>query len=215
MAERHTQGRLTYREDGEWLVSLLQNGQQLPHTDDEKLRRLAACWNYCEGLDTEGIECSVDIDRPAKVVLDEFIKKELDLVFQRVQLLEALTELMGPYADNPCAHSGLMDLTVTGEDINNARAAIANANANGSIESSQNAYYKAGFRAGMEYQESVEVDLLEALTRVMDLDCPLTGNPTHAELVEHWEYEKTQGRGEADDRLFALAAIAKATGGAA
>ena len=54
-------------------------------------------------------------------------------------------------------------------------------------------------------------DLLEALKRVMDNDCPLTGNPSHAELVEHWEYEKSQGRGEADDRLFALAAIAKAT----
>lgn len=55
-------------------------------------------------------------------------------------------------------------------------------------------------------------DLLTALRRIMDLECPLTGNPTHAELVEHWEYEKTQGRGEADDRLFALAAIARATG---
>jgi hypothetical protein len=55
-------------------------------------------------------------------------------------------------------------------------------------------------------------DLLEALKRVMDNDCPLTGNPSHMELVEHWEYEKSQGRGEADDRLFALTAIGKATG---
>ena len=57
-------------------------------------------------------------------------------------------------------------------------------------------------------------DLLEALRRIMDVDCPITGNPSHSELVEHWEYEKTQGRGEADDRLFALAAIKKATGAA-
>lgn len=58
---------------------------------------------------------------------------------------------------------------------------------------------------------SAAPELLEALQRVMDLDCPMTGNPSHAQLVEFWEYEKTQGRGEADDRLFALAAIAKAT----
>lgn len=57
---------------------------------------------------------------------------------------------------------------------------------------------------------TVVAQLVEALRRVMDLDCPITGNPSHAELVEHWEYEKTQGRGEADDRLFALAALATA-----
>lgn len=55
-------------------------------------------------------------------------------------------------------------------------------------------------------------DLLEALKIIVGNNCPLTGNPSRAELVEHWEYEKSQGRGEADDHLFALAAIAKATG---
>lgn len=51
-------------------------------------------------------------------------------------------------------------------------------------------------------------DLLEALQRT--LYQPLTGNPSHERLVEFWEYEKTQGRGDADDMLFALAAIKKA-----
>ena len=55
-------------------------------------------------------------------------------------------------------------------------------------------------------------DLLQALKRVMDSNCPLTGNPSHQTLVEFWEYEKTQGRGEADDQLFALSAIFRATG---
>jgi len=50
--------------------------------------------------------------------------------------------------------------------------------------------------------------LLSALKRIMEIDCPLTGNPSHQELMEFWEYEKTQGRGEADDRMFALTAIA-------
>lgn len=61
---------------------------------------------------------------------------------------------------------------------------------------------------------SAAPDLLEALKRIMDVDCPLTGDPSHQELVEHWEYEKSQGRGEAEDRLFALYAISKATGAA-
>lgn len=54
-------------------------------------------------------------------------------------------------------------------------------------------------------------ELLHALKRIMDNDCPLSGNPSHSVIVEYWEYEKSQGRGEAEDRLFALAAIAKAT----
>lgn len=55
-------------------------------------------------------------------------------------------------------------------------------------------------------------ELLEALQRIMVNHCPLAGNPSHDRLSAFWEYEKTQGRGEADDQLFALAAIAKATG---
>lgn len=54
--------------------------------------------------------------------------------------------------------------------------------------------------------------LLAALERTVAR--PLTGNPTHAELVEHWQYEQEQGNGMAADQLFALAAIAAAKGGA-
>lgn len=55
-------------------------------------------------------------------------------------------------------------------------------------------------------------DLLGALQKVMAHNVPLTGNPTHAQQVEFWQDEKEQGRGDADDMLTALAAIAKATG---
>ena len=58
---------------------------------------------------------------------------------------------------------------------------------------------------------SAALELLEACERLMDIHCPLTGNPSREQLVAFWEYEKTQGRGEADDQLFALAAISKAT----
>lgn len=59
---------------------------------------------------------------------------------------------------------------------------------------------------------SAAPELLEALQRMLDLDCPLTGKPTRAELIEHWEYEESQGNGAAEDNLFALAVIAKALG---
>ena len=49
--------------------------------------------------------------------------------------------------------------------------------------------------------------LLEAVERLVKLNMPLTGNPTHEHLVEFWEYEKTQGRGEADDQLFVLSVL--------
>ena len=57
-------------------------------------------------------------------------------------------------------------------------------------------------------------ELLEALKRLMVLSYPYSGTPSMKDMLEYWEHEKTQGRGEAEDRLFALAAIAKAEGGA-
>lgn len=57
-------------------------------------------------------------------------------------------------------------------------------------------------------------NMLAALVALLDNYCPLTGNPTHAELVQHWVYEKSQGRGDADIHLAALAAVASVKGGA-
>jgi hypothetical protein len=55
-------------------------------------------------------------------------------------------------------------------------------------------------------------ELLESLQRLMANNCPYTGTPTHAQLVAFWQSEKEQGCGDAEDMLFALAAISKATG---
>ena len=57
-------------------------------------------------------------------------------------------------------------------------------------------------------------NLLAALCRIMDKLCPFTGTPSNKTLVEFWDSEKKNGRGEADDMLFALNTIAKAKGGA-
>ena len=59
---------------------------------------------------------------------------------------------------------------------------------------------------------SLNDELVEALQRLMDIDCPITWNPSQEQLVEFWEYEGTQGREETEDQLFALAVIAKVRG---
>jgi len=60
--------RLTYRANGDansyallddtgnWFMSLQLNGQQMEAQQEANLRRLAACWNICEGFDTDMLE---------------------------------------------------------------------------------------------------------------------------------------------------------------
>lgn len=60
--------RLTYRANGDansyallddtgnWFMSLLLNGRQMDAQQEASLRRLAACWNICEGFDTDTLE---------------------------------------------------------------------------------------------------------------------------------------------------------------
>jgi len=141
----HTQGLLTVRENGDansyalmdetgnWLMSLLHNGQQVTETQQENLRRLAVCWNACESIPTANLQ-----------------KHEAD----------------------PAPIFALLMETAAQRD-----------------------------------------ELLASLKAVMDYDCPITGDFTHADLIEHWEHEKAQGRGEADMRITALNVIAKAERG--
>ena len=68
MTTAHTQGRITFLEDGDanhysmlteggrWWLSLLMNGEQPTARQIANLRRLAACWNACEGIPTETLE---------------------------------------------------------------------------------------------------------------------------------------------------------------
>lgn len=66
---QHTPGRIKYHAQGdantyailidendEWLLALLHNGQQATARQEANLRRLAACWNGCDGLSTDDIE---------------------------------------------------------------------------------------------------------------------------------------------------------------
>lgn len=64
----HTQGRITFKADGDanhytlldeggrWLMSVLMNGEQLTAKQEANLRRIAVCWNACKGVSTEDLE---------------------------------------------------------------------------------------------------------------------------------------------------------------
>ena len=70
----HTKGRIEFRpngesnsyamldEDGNWWLSVLMNGEQVTERQLQNLRRLAACWNACDGIPTARIEAgAVDV----------------------------------------------------------------------------------------------------------------------------------------------------------
>jgi len=128
MSTIHTQGRITVRENGEansyailddkgqWLLSLLHNGQQVVETQRENLRRLVACWNACEGISTIRLERTVNNLHGRASASDRLD----ELRAQRDELLAALRAvdvLFGHLAKDSTQKTW----------IDNARAAIANA----------------------------------------------------------------------------------------
>lgn len=68
MQDVRTPGKLTFHADGDanhysiidaegqWLLSLLHNGRQVVARQEANFRRLAACWNACEGVSTDELE---------------------------------------------------------------------------------------------------------------------------------------------------------------
>lgn len=71
--------------DGRWFVALLHNGEAGLDQQRVNLRRLAACWNACNGVSTEDLE--VD-----NVRFVEMLKERTTLREQRDQLLVDLIE---------------------------------------------------------------------------------------------------------------------------
>ncbi len=61
-------------------------------------RRIVACVNYCAGLDTEGMETSVAIGRPATAFVDECQEKMATLQLQRDNLLTEVERLKAALA---------------------------------------------------------------------------------------------------------------------
>ena len=112
MSEEHTQGRVTFREDGDachwsmltedgqWWLALLANGEQTTPRQIANFRRLAACWNACEGISTENLEDNIPVVELA-TRFNEALKriKELNSILERreavIKILEADLEAVG------------------------------------------------------------------------------------------------------------------------
>ena len=108
MSAQHTQGLLRVPDDGTVGSIETEDGDPIGHTfqvstNDQlagspirraNARRLVACWNYCEGLDTEGMEDSVKMGIPIKTFVDEAYAKELSSLAQREKLIVALKSIL-------------------------------------------------------------------------------------------------------------------------
>lgn len=135
MTTQHTQGRLTLElvesdsgtirhlcpvdKDGLSVLTVVEHeGVKFAavYLDDDA-RRLVACWNWCEGQETEGLELSIKIGRTAKDFINEAYTKELTLIAQRDELLAAL-KLIRSAESTGCALEYVKGI---------ARAAIAKA----------------------------------------------------------------------------------------
>lgn len=95
MSTQHTEGRVLFREDGEanrwamltedcrWMLTILANGEQTTPRQVANFRRLAACWNACEGISTEALESKTGIFDAAAKLADQ--RDELLAALERVR----------------------------------------------------------------------------------------------------------------------------------
>lgn len=110
-----TQGRITFTEDGDanhysmltedgrWWLAILANGEQTSARQVANFRRLAACWNACEGSSTEWLEfqCNPDaVDQfgkpePFETRYQNALRKGMQAMEKRDELLDALKGLQG------------------------------------------------------------------------------------------------------------------------
>jgi len=120
MNTQHTQGRMTWkRRPDKSLLYVIgdheagAHAQGDIHIEEADLRRLAACWNACDGLTTENLELCGTLDYAdvkRNVAQTAYVN---DLQTQRDQLLEAL--------------KNIVDVGLSTSRIAAARAAIAKA----------------------------------------------------------------------------------------
>lgn len=113
MTASHTTGKLTHTEsryksnrfaihaNGNWLMGIQHNGESLVEVQRENMRRLAACWNACDGSSTEWLEFQGSADRvdqcgqpePFETRYTEALKNGVKAMEQRDALLAALKRL--------------------------------------------------------------------------------------------------------------------------
>lgn len=137
----HTTGKMTWHEstieanvyqlriDGHWLLSVRHNGEQMPEKQRENMRRLAACWNACEGIRTEVLEANQSGGLPWNVA------DQIEARVLQGEMLEALQKAVAeakPTSVRRELRPGddctlLVEITEWADWIDEARAAIAKA----------------------------------------------------------------------------------------
>ena len=96
MSNSDEKGRLTIKENGDansyalldgsgkWLLSVIHNGEELTSSQRETMRRVAACWNACDGMSTEVLESITDLGDSiaSRFELHNRVEKELMELFE-------------------------------------------------------------------------------------------------------------------------------------
>lgn len=112
----HSPGPITFKADGEanryamftgdgyWLLTVLHNGVMLSETQEANFRRMAACWNACEGLSTRTIEIMAQLGGVTSKM--PVVAK---LAAERDELLEALRHIEGSAMDITCERRTIRD----------------------------------------------------------------------------------------------------------
>lgn len=138
MSTPHTEGRVTFREDGDanhwsmlavdgrWLLALLHNGEAPSERQVANFLRLVACWNACDGIDTYALELMTgDLSIKNQITATGKARtkpthRAVEYRRQRDELLAALEQIerLGREADG-----NLVDVRAMLGDI--ARAAIS------------------------------------------------------------------------------------------
>lgn len=104
MSALHTQGRVTFKEDGDanhysmltedgrWWLAVLANGEQTSERQIANFRRLAACWNACEGISTEYLETTGLPEFAGKTLCADMVQAELDAMTKQRDQLQQLVD---------------------------------------------------------------------------------------------------------------------------
>ena len=122
MSDQNTKGRLSIKENGDansyalldesgkWLLSILHNGEKLTSVQRETMRRVAACWNACEGISTEDL---TDIARTGGMLgpRDDIAQ----IAKQRDGLANALSELLSDVDGLMGESTGVYGLHMNGD----------------------------------------------------------------------------------------------------
>ena len=132
--EAITKGRITFREDGDanqyamltedgrWWLALLANGEMTTERQRANFRRLAACWNACDGIPTEKLEKAAGDITPVFQLLTDTTAEAMKLR----AALEALVRDADAEPDTEYLQgAGKNRVAVHRKGIERARAALA------------------------------------------------------------------------------------------